>query len=122
MTATSTVAADQLFEEAQAVLAGGVSASMRLHPYLGRPLYVERGEGAVPLRSRRQALHRLQHVERRGAAGTRSPGGESGRCCTGSSSGSSPPPRRRSTSSWRRGWSRSSRPPSGSASPASAAR
>src|SRR5919106_7029307 len=36
---------DQLFTEAQAVLAGGVSASMRLHPYLGRPLYVDRGEG-----------------------------------------------------------------------------
>ena len=33
------------FLEAQAVLAGGVSASMRLHPYLGRPLYVARGEG-----------------------------------------------------------------------------
>jgi glutamate-1-semialdehyde 2,1-aminomutase len=37
--------AEQLFTEAQAVLAGGVSASMRLHPYLGRPLYVARGEG-----------------------------------------------------------------------------
>ena len=36
---------DHLFAEAQAVLAGGVSASMRLHPYLGRPLYVDRGEG-----------------------------------------------------------------------------
>lgn len=34
------------FVDAQAVLAGGVSASMRLHPYLGRPLYVARGEGA----------------------------------------------------------------------------
>lgn len=33
------------FTEAQAVLAGGVSASMRLHPYLDRPLYVERGAG-----------------------------------------------------------------------------
>jgi glutamate-1-semialdehyde 2,1-aminomutase len=33
------------FLEAQAVLAGGVSASIRLHPYLGRPLYVERGDG-----------------------------------------------------------------------------
>ncbi|MFN8592757.1 MAG: aminotransferase class III-fold pyridoxal phosphate-dependent enzyme [Thermomicrobiales bacterium] len=37
---------EQLFTDAQAVLAGGVSASMRLHPYLGRPLYVSRGEGA----------------------------------------------------------------------------
>jgi glutamate-1-semialdehyde 2,1-aminomutase len=36
---------EHLFEDAQAVLAGGVSASMRLHPYLGRPLYVSRGEG-----------------------------------------------------------------------------
>ena len=52
---------------------GGVSASMRLHPYLGRPLYVDRGEGAVSLRGRWQALHRLQHVERRGAARARSP-------------------------------------------------
>src|SRR3712207_2227439 len=36
---------EHLFAEAQTVLAGGVSASMRLHPYLGRPLYVARGEG-----------------------------------------------------------------------------
>ena len=36
---------EQLFADAQTVLAGGVSASMRLHPYLGRPLYVSRGEG-----------------------------------------------------------------------------
>ncbi|MGH2560910.1 MAG: aspartate aminotransferase family protein [Thermomicrobiales bacterium] len=35
-----------LFERARGVLASGVSASMRLHPYLGRPLYVGRGEGA----------------------------------------------------------------------------
>jgi glutamate-1-semialdehyde 2,1-aminomutase len=34
------------FNRAEAVLAGGVSASMRLHPYLGRPLYVSKGEGA----------------------------------------------------------------------------
>ncbi len=33
------------FVDAQAVLAGGVSASMRLHPYLGRPLYVKHGQG-----------------------------------------------------------------------------
>lgn len=37
--------ADDLFGQVQAVLAGGVSASMRLHPYLGRPFYVDRGEG-----------------------------------------------------------------------------
>jgi glutamate-1-semialdehyde 2,1-aminomutase len=35
-----------VFERATGVLAGGVSASMRLHPYLGAPLYVSRGEGA----------------------------------------------------------------------------
>ncbi len=46
MTATSTVAADQLFEQAQTVLAAGVSAGMRVNPYLGKPLFVERGEGA----------------------------------------------------------------------------
>lgn len=41
----SQVAGAELFGRAQAVLAGGVSASMRLNPYLGQPLYVERGEG-----------------------------------------------------------------------------
>jgi glutamate-1-semialdehyde 2,1-aminomutase len=41
----TTTTVEELFTEAQAVLAGGVSASMRLHPYLGRPLYVQRGEG-----------------------------------------------------------------------------
>ena len=41
----SQVAPADLFGRAQAVLAGGVSASMRLNPYLGQPLYVERGEG-----------------------------------------------------------------------------
>src|SRR3954451_21823547 len=45
MSGTIVAEPGQLFEEAQAVLAGGVSASMRLHPYLGRPLYVSRGEG-----------------------------------------------------------------------------
>ena len=44
MTTTLAQPADP-FLEAQAVLAGGVSASMRLHPYLGRPLYVDHGEG-----------------------------------------------------------------------------
>ena len=34
------------FAQAQAVLAGGVSASMRINPYLGRPLYTQRGSGA----------------------------------------------------------------------------
>lgn len=38
-------AADRVFAEAQGVMPGGVSASMRLHPYLDRPLYIERGEG-----------------------------------------------------------------------------
>lgn len=36
-----------LAHEAQAVLAGGVSASMRLHPYLDRPFYLSKGKGAV---------------------------------------------------------------------------
>ncbi len=47
MSATDTkpVAAEQIFARAQQTLSGGVSASMRLHPYIGRPLYVERGEG-----------------------------------------------------------------------------
>src|SRR5918999_2390099 len=45
MSETALTQPDHLFEDAQAVLAGGVSASMRLHPYLGRPLYVDRGEG-----------------------------------------------------------------------------
>src|SRR5215213_11686431 len=45
MSETTITEPDHLFAEAQAVLAGGVSASMRLHPYLGRPLYVDRGEG-----------------------------------------------------------------------------
>jgi glutamate-1-semialdehyde 2,1-aminomutase len=35
-----------LFSRAQKVMAGGVSASMRMHPYLGLPLYVARGDGA----------------------------------------------------------------------------
>lgn len=35
-----------LFERAHGSLASGVSASMRLNPYLGRPLYIDRGEGA----------------------------------------------------------------------------
>lgn len=46
MTATSSGQATDLFSKAQDVLASGVSASMRLHPYLGRPLYVSHGDGA----------------------------------------------------------------------------
>jgi glutamate-1-semialdehyde 2,1-aminomutase len=34
------------FKRAQKVLAGGVSASMRLHPYLDRPVYLHHGDGA----------------------------------------------------------------------------
>jgi len=41
-----TVSPSNLFARAQRVMAGGVSASMRMHPYLGQPFYVERGEGA----------------------------------------------------------------------------
>ncbi len=43
--APAATTSEELFERAQSVLAGGVSASMRLNPYLGRPLYVARGEG-----------------------------------------------------------------------------
>ncbi len=38
-------AAEGLFERAQGVLASGVSASMRLNPYLGHPFYISRGGG-----------------------------------------------------------------------------
>jgi glutamate-1-semialdehyde 2,1-aminomutase len=38
---------EELADDARHVLAGGVSASMRVHPYLGRPLYFVRGEGAI---------------------------------------------------------------------------
>jgi glutamate-1-semialdehyde 2,1-aminomutase len=43
---TITTTAEAVFARAQAVLASGVSASMRLHPYLDRPFFVGRGEGA----------------------------------------------------------------------------
>ena len=46
MSVSSTAAGDKLFELAQSVLAAGVSAGMRVNPYLGKPLFVERGEGA----------------------------------------------------------------------------
>lgn len=46
MPKTPTVAADQLYDRAQHVLAAGVSAGMRVNPYLGKPLFIERGEGA----------------------------------------------------------------------------
>ena len=38
--------ANALASQAQSVLAGGVSASMRIHPYLGRPFYMSRGDGS----------------------------------------------------------------------------
>jgi glutamate-1-semialdehyde 2,1-aminomutase len=41
-----TLTPSNLFSRAKEVMAGGVSASMRLHPYLGLPLYIERGDGA----------------------------------------------------------------------------
>lgn len=41
-----TAAEAQLFDDARAVLASGVSAALRLHPYLERPFYQARGEGA----------------------------------------------------------------------------
>lgn len=36
----------EMYSSARGVLASGVSASMRFHPYLGRPFYLSRGEGA----------------------------------------------------------------------------
>lgn len=45
MSKTTIAEPERLYLDAQAVLAGGVSASMRLHPYLERPLFVDRGEG-----------------------------------------------------------------------------
>ena len=42
---STNLTSDAVWRRAQSVLAGGVSASMRLNPYLGRPLYVDRGEG-----------------------------------------------------------------------------
>jgi glutamate-1-semialdehyde 2,1-aminomutase len=45
MTGTAAHAED-LFASAKGSLASGVSASMRFHPYLGRPFYHVRGEGA----------------------------------------------------------------------------
>ena len=35
-----------LANKAKEVLAGGLSASMRIHPYLGQPFYLSRGEGS----------------------------------------------------------------------------
>ena len=40
------MAKKKLYDRAKSVLAGGVSASMRHHPYLDRPLYVTHGDGA----------------------------------------------------------------------------
>ena len=37
--------AANVWEAAQSVMASGVSASMRLHPYLGKPFYLSRGDG-----------------------------------------------------------------------------
>ena len=46
MTTTISAQATELFSKARDVLASGVSASMRLNPYLGRPIYTSRGDGA----------------------------------------------------------------------------
>ena len=120
MSKTTLTQPDHLFAEAQAVLAGASPPRCGCTPtWDGRS--TSTAARAISLRDRREALHRLQHVERRGAAGARSPGRETA-VLHGVERGSSPPPRRHSTSGWRRGWSRSSRPPSASASPASAAR
>ena len=41
----STAQSSELAVRAREVLAGGLSASMRIHPYLGQPFYLSRGEG-----------------------------------------------------------------------------
>ncbi|MGI8483889.1 MAG: aspartate aminotransferase family protein [Thermomicrobiales bacterium] len=45
MSNTDVIAPSDLFTRSRNVMAGGVSASMPMHPYLGMPLYVERGDG-----------------------------------------------------------------------------
>ena len=45
MSATVDPSPERLFDQASHVLAGGVSASMRMNPYLGRPLYLRNGDG-----------------------------------------------------------------------------
>ena len=42
---TSELLNETQFQKATQVLASGVSAGMRLNPYIGMPLYIERGEG-----------------------------------------------------------------------------
>ena len=44
-TPTDSLRATQLYERAQQYLVGGVSASARLHPSLGRPFFASHGEG-----------------------------------------------------------------------------
>src|SRR5690349_20990602 len=46
MTVSTLDQSADLFSRAHDTLAAGVSASMRLNPYLGRPLYIRRGDGA----------------------------------------------------------------------------
>ena len=46
MSPTRSRSANALAKQAQSVLAGGVSASMRIHPYLGQPFYMSRGDGS----------------------------------------------------------------------------
>lgn len=46
MTVVAQASAENLFGKAADVLAGGVSASMRMNPYLGHPLYLSKAEGA----------------------------------------------------------------------------
>lgn len=47
MSGPTTISSERLAEDARGVLAGGVSASMRVHPYLGRAFYFARGDGAM---------------------------------------------------------------------------
>ena len=46
MSQFSSTQSRELASRAREVLAGGVSASMRIHPYLGQPFHISRGEGS----------------------------------------------------------------------------
>ncbi len=46
MNKLASTSSTELAQRSRSVLAGGVSASMRIHPYLGQPFYLSHGEGA----------------------------------------------------------------------------
>ena len=108
------------FAQAQEVLAGGVSASMRLNPYLGRPLYTQRGSAPT------FGLDGTRYIDfnmSNGAAllGHDHPAVKEA-VLHGVELGIIVRRKHPSTRSWRRASSRSSPPPSACASPVLAAR